>query len=153
MQDQHTDLGLSLSFASLVAFIETKTAWDKVVNTVGYQGFSLLWQKHHRVSLPLAPGHPSHEAIFLQDLYRQWTRARATAEDVQTHSILTPQRQSQDLDHIPAPHSHITAVKSMKKWITKNPLHKTNPTGFPCNNPLHRVVYLHCLSDLMFWGA
>lgn len=58
MQKLHTELGLSLRFALLVAFMETERTWAEAVNTAGYQGFFLLWQQNRRASLPLAPGHP-----------------------------------------------------------------------------------------------
>jgi len=57
MQKLHTALGLSLRFAPLVAFIETKKTRAEAVNTAGLQRFFLLWQEHCRASL-LAPGHP-----------------------------------------------------------------------------------------------
>lgn len=154
MQKLHADLGLSLRFAPLVAFTETERTWAEAVNTAGYQGFFLLWQEHRRASLALAPAHPPplltrtsppRTSKDGEQGLGHAGRGRA-AGHVQVHPTLAPQGKSQGLGYFPALQSHTTGVKGKKK---KKGLHKTNPTGFPHNNPLPGVVYLHCFSHLL----
>lgn len=158
MQKLHTDLGLSLRFAPLVAFTETERTWAEAVNTAGYRGVFLLWQEHHRVSLALTPGHPAPLLTRTCPLGTSKDR-----EQWPGHAGQGRQPLGMFNFNPPSPHkgNHRGWVTSQlrkatplerkeKKKKDRKSLHKANPTGFAHSNPLPGVAYLRRFSHLLF---